>query len=90
MEKYVFPKNLPESPKVKSYSKFEVLGFLINMSKNRIPLEMYEKWSNLVKKDLSLPEMHSSGVIKTKYGLKKDRDIYKKNRQEGDQRHLYR
>ena len=78
MDKYIFPKTLPESPKVKNYSNLEIIGFLVNLSKNRIPVQMFNKWNNITGRDLSSFEIYPSGIVKSKYGLKKDREIYKK------------
>ena len=78
LKRYIFPSHPIEPPKTKHFSNFEVLNFLVNFTKHRIPPKMYEKFNEITQRDVALPEVYQSGFVKTKHTIKKDKAVFKR------------
>ena len=80
LSRYIFPR---EDLGPTEAGKLEIpalrsLEYAINLACHKVDADVKEHWDTLCNRDVSYPEVSKNGIIATKYDLKNQSSIYKK------------
>ena len=80
MQRYIFPADDPAPFKVKNYTDFDIMHFLINVIHHKVDKDTHKAWCNIVGRDISVSEISPSGVQASRYSLRKQNESFKKSK----------
>ena len=80
LARFVFPSQDPSPTEagLKEISNFQCLEYLVNIAGHKLTWDLKQDWDSLCNRDISYPEITSSGVLSTQYDLKQEINAYKR------------
>ena len=85
-QKFIFPKTDVKIPNYceRNFSRIECLSHMMNLSIGKLDMRTYDFWSNLCKRDIRIKEYDKAGIPATKYDIRKQMALFKKEREKED------